>query len=158
MVKGLHTWQWLNIHSFIFRKTKMFCGLIHFLLVNMNCLCISTVKYSFWNSGKTKVQLYTILLSIYKPGVCFFLLSGYGNRFFFKLLWEPIHEKRGVKLFMCAYCVLRFMCGKDVYSRLYFQTGELAVYVMPSDKIMSPKGFPSTAFILGNSRHQLTST
>lgn len=36
---------------------------------------------------------------------------------------------------MCACCVLRFMCGKDIYSRLYFQTGELAICVIPSDNV-----------------------
>lgn len=113
-------------HSFfIIRKKEAFCGLIHFLLVNMNCFCISTV-IPFLKLRKDKGST-ILLLSICKPGVFFFffLLSGYGNRFFFFFFndcCENPYMKRGVKSLVCAFCFLRFICGKDIfYSRLYFQ-------------------------------------
>lgn len=159
MVKGLHTWQWLNIHAFIVRRMKMFCGLIHFLSVNMNCLCISTVKYPFWNSGKTKVQLYYFCQ--HANQVCSVFLScclDMAMDLFLIAVRTHTWKERGWIVCVCACCVLRFVCGKDIYSRLYFQWGRIAVYVVPSDKIMSMKGFLWTAFILVNSRHQLIST
>lgn len=61
-------------HSFfIIRKKEAFCGLIHFLLVNMNCFCISTV-IPFLKLRKDKGST-ILLLSICKPGVFFFFFS-----------------------------------------------------------------------------------
>lgn len=78
--------------------------------------------------------------------------------FFLKIAVRTIHEKRGTELFMCALSVLRFLCGKDTYTCTQtILREEIAISVVPSEKIMSPKGFLWTAFVLLNSRHQLTS-
>lgn len=83
----------------------MFCGLIYFPLVNMNCLCITTVKYPLWNSGKTGSII--LFLSICKPGMCdfFFLLSRYGNIFFFFNCCENPYMKREGLNYLWVPCV-----------------------------------------------------
>lgn len=107
----------------------------HFLLVNMDCLLSLLSNTLFETQERQRFNYITFVSMQTRCVLFFFLLSGYGNRFFFYLLWEPIHEKRGVELFVCAYCVLRYICGKDIYSRLYFQRGKIAIYVVPRDNV-----------------------
>lgn len=114
----------------------MFCGLIYFPLVNMNCLCITTVKYPLWNSGKTGSII--LFLSICKPGMCdfFFLLSRYGNIFFFLIAVRThIWKERGWIICECLVCLEASM-WKRWHLFQTFRRGESAFYVVPSEKIM----------------------
>lgn len=93
-------------HSFIFRKMKMFCGLIHFLLVNMNCLCISTVIHPFETQERQKS--FILLLSICKSGVCvsFPCCLDMANRFFLKNCCENQYmEREGLNSCACLLCL-----------------------------------------------------
>lgn len=50
-------------HSFVCKKMKMFCELIHFLLVNMNCFCISTVNTLFETQERQRFN-YTTFVNV----------------------------------------------------------------------------------------------
>lgn len=127
-------------HSFfIIRKKEAFCGLIHFLLVNMNCFCISTV-IPFLKLRKDKGST-ILLLSICKPGVFFFfffLLSGYGNRFFFFFLVIAVRTrtwKEGLNRWCVPFVSWDLYVEKTSSTPDCIFREEIAIYVVPSDNV-----------------------
>lgn len=114
----------------------MFCGLIYFPLVNMNCLCITTVKYPLWNSGKTGSII--LFLSICKLGMCDFF-SCYLDMaivFFFNCCENPYMKREGLNYLWVPCVSWGFYVEKMTSVPNYFQRGESAFYVVPSEKIM----------------------
>lgn len=136
---------------------KMLCELRHFLILNMNCLCISTIIYiPFQNSGKTKVQLHYFCQYANQVCVCVcvFLFSVYGDRFLKKNSHEnPYMKGEGLNC-LCVPLCLEIYVWKRHLQQTFFKE-EIVVYVVPGDK--SLKGFLWTAFILLNSKYKLTS-
>lgn len=129
----------------------MFCGLIAFSLSEYE----STVKYSLkLRKDKGSIIYY---FCQYTNQVCIFSCCLDMAIDLFNCCDNPYMKREGLNC-LCVLVVSRFICGKDIYSRLYFQRGELPIHVVPSDDMMSPKGFLQTTFILVNSNHQLTST
>lgn len=91
---------------------------------------VSAVRCPLWNSGKTKV---VFLLFVSVQTRCVLLLPDLTVDF--KSHSASPHRKGGGELFVCAFNVLRFICKKSTYSRLY---------VIPVDGILS-RGFLLTA-------------
>lgn len=128
----------------------------HFLLVNMDCLLSLLSNTLFETQERQRFNYITFVSMQTRCVLFFFLLSGYGNRFFFTCCENPYMKREG------SSCLCVPVVSWDIYVEKTSTPDcifkEERLLFMWCHVIMSIKGFLWTAFILVNSRHQLTST
>lgn len=93
----------------------------HFLLVNMDCLLSLLSNTLFETQERQRFNYITFVSMQTRCVLFFFLLSGYGNRFFFFLLAVRTHtwKERGRVVCVCLLCLEIYMWKRHLLQTVF---------------------------------------